>query len=175
MTYNEYELIYLFKYEYNEKAFQCLVKKYENIIRRTIYEYNLMSFNDDVYQIGLITLNRCIELYDMNSNSPFLAYFLVSLKRMAFRYRHKENYPYYAEYDDNLLYDRSKLQLSDNIAHYEFEGLNLKPIEIDAMNEILIDGCSLEEFSKKHNLNIKKVYNLNYRLRLKLRQRIKFN
>lgn len=175
MVFNEYELIYLFRYEYNEKAFKYLVKKYENIIRRTIYEYNLTSFNDDVYQVGLITLNRCIQLYDMDSKYPFLAYFLTSLRRMAYRYRQRENYPYYSEYDDNLLYDRSNLTLSDNVKYYEFEGLKLKPLEEDAINEILIGGCSLEEFSKKHNLNIKKVYNLNYRLRLKLRQTIKFN
>ncbi len=175
MAFNEYELIYLFRYEYNEKAFQYLAKKYENIIRRTIYEYNLTSFNDDVYQVGLITLNRCVELYDMDSNYPFLAYFITSLKRMAYRYRQKENYPYYSEYDDNLLYDRANLTLSDNVKYYEFEGLKLNSLESDAMNEIFMGGCSFDDFSKKHNINIKKVYNLVYRLKLKLRQTIKFN
>lgn len=174
MVYNEYELIYLYKNDYNQKAFNLLAKKYENLIKSLIYEYRLLEISEDVFQLSLITLNHCVAKYDMTSKSPFLPYFLISLKRMCIRCKIKDIENQFLEYDDNFLYD-DRLLLSDNARYYDFEGLELNKIEEDAMQEMLIEGVSADLFAKKHNMEVKQVYNLVYRLKSKLKKSIKFN
>ena len=176
MYYNEYELIYLYIYEYSDKAFNLLVKKFSGIIKHYIFEFRIYSNYDDFYQVGLITLYRCIIKYDMDSTVPFLPYFVVSLKRTFNREMNNLYLPFNStSFEENNIYDKSRLVFGEKSIYYEFENLELRAIEKAALNEILMDSISREEFAKKHNMDIKQVYNLVYRLKAKLKKSIKIN
>jgi RNA polymerase sigma factor (sigma-70 family) len=76
---NDYELIYLAR-EYNEKAMNLFISKYEIAIRKEAY----IHFKDDpenFVQEGVMILLKCMKNYNMESEASFYSYFFIALKR----------------------------------------------------------------------------------------------
>jgi len=171
VRYNEYELIYLYR-DSNEIALSLLFDKYQNLIKKIIFERNINYEIDDAYQNAYITLYNCIRLYDMDSNVPFLSYLLISLKYEMFRAKKKDmTYLNTISYNDDIYIKRNCLVLNEPEINYE-EINKYQKIEKDVIDEIIIYGMSPSVFAKNHNMEIKKVYNIIYRVKQKLRKSI---
>lgn len=163
---NDYELIYLYK-EKSNRAFNLLVEKYTFLIKKIFSEKGLSLDIDDAYQNSLLILFKCIKSYDMNCGCPFFNYYLVCLKREVFRTKKKEiNYLNQISYNDE--YHAKQNYLSDNLSVYDYVSF-LKESDKVVFKEIFIENLSPRTFAKKYNLTVKKVYNLIYSVKQKLK------
>jgi RNA polymerase sigma factor (sigma-70 family) len=171
--YNEYELIYLYR-EQNEKALELLFEKYERLIKKLIRDKYISYEYDDCVQNMYIVLYDCIRLYDMDSNTPFINYLLVSFKHELFRDSKKEySYINQISYNDDFLYNKKELVFNDHNPELLYKELEkCQDIEKKIVKEIMIEELSPQLFSKKYNIDLKKVYNITYRVKQKLRKSI---
>ena len=79
---NDYELIYLYKETSSEEALIKLINKYKRLIWKNIYKFYVpISYHDDFYQEGLITLVNALNTFDSSYNKTFTRYFELILYR----------------------------------------------------------------------------------------------
>ena len=164
---NDYELIYLYR-ENNEKALNLILKKYFLLINKIIIEKGIKELVNDSYQDSLIVLYKCINSYDMDSNCSFFNYFLVCLKRKLYKNKIKE-----LEYVDLLSYDDSHYVANNSFFCEDVVEYNKIKFRTElanlVFNEILMENLSPRTFSKKYNVDIKKVYNTIYSVKNKIK------
>jgi DNA-directed RNA polymerase specialized sigma24 family protein len=110
----------------------------------------------------------------MDSNTPFINYLLVSFKHELFRDSKKEySYINQISYNDDFLYNKKELVFNDHNPELLYKELEkCQDIEKKIVKEIMIEELSPQLFSKKYNIDLKKVYNITYRVKQKLRKSI---
>lgn len=82
---NDYEIIYLIKYQCDENALAFMLKKYEKFIWKNIHTmYVTEDERHDFFQESLILLNKAILTFDESYNKTFTRYFELILKRRLF-------------------------------------------------------------------------------------------
>lgn len=79
---NDYELIYLIKYESDHIALEYLYHKYEKLIWKNIHQFNpKKSELDDLFQEGVLTLYKAVLRFDSDRGKSFTRYFELILRR----------------------------------------------------------------------------------------------
>jgi DNA-directed RNA polymerase specialized sigma24 family protein len=171
IKYNEYELIYLYK-EHNEYALELLFKKYENLIKKMVFDKYLQTEQDDAIQEMYIVLYDCIRLYQMSSKTPFINYLLIAFKHKTNLCKRKDiSNLSLVRYNDDIIYNNYMLNEEDDSCIYNGTK-NLCELEKKIVDEIIVYGMSPQVFAKNHSIDLKKVYNMTYRVKQKLRKSI---
>ena len=89
--YNDYELLYLI-HQNSDEARDILLWKYSFLIKNRIKQFNIsISYYDDFYQEGLITLLESINIFDEYSQMRFTNFFDLVLKRRFLNLIKKES------------------------------------------------------------------------------------
>ena len=71
---NDFEVLYQIR-EGNHEALQLMFEKYNSLISKKIYKFNLAYEYDDIYQEGLMMLYKSILTYNENVGKSFTRYF----------------------------------------------------------------------------------------------------
>ncbi|AIO18065.1 RNA polymerase sigma-H factor [Candidatus Izimaplasma bacterium HR1] len=77
---NDFEVLYQIR-EGNNEALQLMFEKYNSLISKKIYKFNLAYEYDDIYQEGLMMLHKSIITYNEDRGKTFTRYFEMNLER----------------------------------------------------------------------------------------------
>lgn len=172
--YNDNELLYLM-YERVEEAEEILFLKYSNLIYKRMKTFMIKIKNqDDFFQEGLMALNTALNTYNPFRNKSFNKYFDLILQR-KFIYILNSNKNYYYNV---ILLDSISHIIDESIAIYEVNNsvdpveLGLNQIEIELYNLKYVMGYKYKEIANILGFNIKKVYNLYYNLKDKIKKQL---
>ena len=176
-NFNDYELLYLYNL-HSEEALRFLIEKYECLIEIKIRAFRVRKSNyDDLKQECLLALMDAIKKYDESFNKTFYRYAELFIERKIMNYLRQET-----KYSDNVfLYDNldglsEKKDLEEHICYQrvleEIKKAKFNDIKGDILREIFFEGMPIKDFSLKHNLKTKEVYNHIYLLRMKLKRDI---
>ena len=165
---NDNELIEL-SLENNEEATNIIIKKYKNIIIKTLKEYQKKYQIHgiemaDLYQEGLIGLITAIDTFNKNKDILFYTYASVCIRtsimseiRRTFRIKNRilNN-----SYSLDMLYDDTKESLYEIIKDETIESIksNLSKSELSIF-ELKLSGLSNSEIASLLNKNKKYVEN----------------
>ena len=154
---NDYELIYLIK-DGNEYAYEFFIKKYLDYIDYLISKYfSYVEYKDDLMEIGLNVLYKCIDTYDDSLNVKFNSFYAISFRREINKYisRKKE------QIIENSIMDT----LYEQATSYRLFGIALKgkyffdkSIQILIFEECILKGIRLLDFARQYNLKYSIVY-----------------
>lgn len=157
---NDYEIIYLIKFERDEYALAFMLKKYEKLIWKKIHSmYVSDDDKHDFFQESLILLNKAIHIFDESYNKSFTRFFemilirrLIALKKETQRMILKEPTFFY--------------QLASPETHIEKITHTFK----DQKKQIVYDHYfenkrSVAYISQTFNLTSKQVYNIIYQIK----------
>jgi RNA polymerase sigma factor (sigma-70 family) len=66
----------IYRYQSNEDVFEEILKKYDNLIYKTINKYSntLLYTKEDKYQVALISLVKALKSFDITKNIKFSTY-----------------------------------------------------------------------------------------------------
>ncbi len=154
VNYNDYELLYLINDEGSEQAFHILYEKYDFLIKTIISKYMCKSDKrQDLYQEGLIILNKCINTFREDANVSFYSYFIVSLNR-RFSYLKRDDY-----YCENIFIDNFEFTTKENdkdnkiLSYYErLIKANESEMGVLYFEDCICNGSSLNSFAKNNNI-----------------------
>lgn len=169
--YNDYELLYIYKYYNCEISYNILVNKYKPFIFKTIKRFYLdKRYISEFFQEGLVSLNKAIQSFSEIYNKTFLKYFELLLIREFINYKNNNVNIYYLIDEDNYeIKDNSKDLLKEEVIGYGIEeNLSKLDREIDRIiyKEYFINNLSIKKISEKYHINIKKIYNTIYKLKV---------
>lgn len=177
---NDFELLYLIgrgSYE----AYEILIKKYEMLIRDFVkYLPNNFQTKDDYVQECNLCIHDAIKTFDVSKDVLFYSYLHLILKRKVARiwkycYRETEINECMIRkveinrqlMETNTIYETELIKMKHNVQYKQLYS-ELKIFDRLVLNEILIEKKSKEEFVKKYNTNIKRVYNTINKIKTKL-------
>ncbi len=194
---NDNELLFLVS-ESNEEARSELVKKYTGIVHKISYKYISLAETfgieeKDLVQEGLIGLSKAIDTYDSTKNVLFYTYVALCIEssiKSALRTASKKKHQ-----SLNSSISLDKLYESDininEILKDETSDPSVQLLDKESIKEILDDskknltsfeyevfklkteGYSNEEIAKKTNKDKKSIENTMFRIKNKLKEKIK--
>lgn len=200
MKYNEIndnELLFLVS-ESNEEARSELVKKYTGIVHKIAFKYlNLAETfgieEKDLVQEGLIGLSKAIETYDSTKNVLFYTYVTLCIEtsiKSALRTASKKKHQ---SLNNSISLDKlyeEEININEIIKD-ETSDPSIQLLDKESIDEILLDskkiltefeyevfrlkaeGYSNEEIAKKVNKEKKSIENTLFRIKNKLKDKIK--
>lgn len=154
---NDYELIYLIR-DGNEYAFEFFTKKYLDYIDYLISKYySYVELKDDLKEIGLNVLYKCLETYNESLNVKFNSFLAISFRREINKYISRRK--------DQIIEDSITDTLYEQTTSYRLFKISLKgkyffnkSIQILIFEECILKGITLLDFSKHYNLKYSIVY-----------------
>jgi len=157
--YNDYELIYLIQGEKCEAALKYMFQKYDLMIKKYLYKYNVKpAYFDDFHQEAIILMNKIIGSFNEEKGKTFTRFFELVLKRKIFK----------------MLNDMPKYNLDENIYFYEDKKKeeeiiieNLTDFEEKVFNKYFIENQKISFIALNEKKNIKQIYNAIYRIKEK--------
>ena len=79
---NDYELVYLIRFEQCQVALDFLYMKYSRFIWKQIHVLHVNHYEqDDFHQEGLLMLHKAVTTFNEAKNKTFMRYFDLILKR----------------------------------------------------------------------------------------------
>ena len=162
---NDYEIIYMIKYNLDEYAFAFMLKKYERFIWKKIH--SMYVFEDekiDFFQESMIVLNKAIQTFDESFNKTFTKYFelilirkLIALKKETKQYVLREATFFYQIESPETQTEHIELFFEDHNKHmvYQYYFENKR---------------SIEYISQTLQLTKKQVYNIIYQIKQKIKK-----
>ena len=174
--YNDYELLYLLDW-HSEEALNILIKKYDNLILIKLNKFKVLKFhyNDYIQELRMTVLNA-IKKYSDVYGKTLCRFIELLLDRKIIRLLEEDT-----SYNKGLVYVEDSLgydgvSVLDKMI-YEERLREIKLVKLDdfkkaVLENILIKGESIKDFSLKHNVEPKEVYNQVYAVRLKLKNKI---
>ena len=174
--YNDYELLYLLDW-HSEEALNILIKKYDNLICIKLKSFKVLDiYFQDYFQELRMLVVKSIKKYCDFYGKTLCRYLELIIERKIMRML-SEDAPYYKKtvYISDYLTAKETPVLDRMI--YEEKLIEIQKERLDdfkksLLQEVLIAGESVKEFSIAHNVSEKEVYNHVYSLRLKLKRKI---
>ena len=187
------ELLYLAT-EYNEDAINVLFEKYKYIVDITVNKYIRTAYSlnldyDELYQEAMVGYSNAIRLYNDNKDIQLRTFISVCIERRLQNYirnnstnkmkKLKEAYSFDTEIGEDLILADV---VGDNKRNPEYikeqdEAIKelknkvdkiLSPTEHQVF-DLLINDFNNEDIAKILKMSNKKVYNITYRIRAKLK------
>lgn len=174
---NDYELIYLTKW-HSEEALEILLFKYEIFIISKLKKFKVPydSFSDYLQECKT-EVCLAIQKYDERYGKTLCRFLEIIIERKIIRLLKKDSIYLTSQVNvDTFERFKSKENIVET-AIYE-QVLNrvkdekLSSIKQNVLKEVVIEGYSIKEYSEKHNLTRKEVYNHLYGLRVRLRNKL---
>lgn len=162
---NDYEIIYMIKYDHDEYALAFMIKKYEKFIWKKIHSMYVHDEEKiDFFQESLILLNKAIQTFDESYNKTFTRYFelilirkLIALKKETKQYILRESSFFYQLESPETQTEKLELSFEDHnkqiVYQYYFENKR-----------------SIEYISQTLQLTKKQVYNIIYQIKQKIKK-----
>lgn len=162
---NDYEIIYMIKYNNDDDAFAFMLEKYEKFIWKKIHSmYVDDEEKNDFFQESMILLNKAIRTFDESYNKTFTRYFelilirkLVSLKKETQQYVLREPSFFYQLASPETQRETIRLKFKDEKKHmvYQYYFENKR---------------SIEYISQTLQLTKKQVYNIIYQIKQNIKK-----
>jgi RNA polymerase sigma factor (sigma-70 family) len=157
----------------DEQAFELMCEKYTLLIYKYIYKFNLRYMMDDMLQEGYMVLLRSIRHFDESFNKSFTRYFMLNLSRQfqnivtkrVSRQMIEESHNAYiflnltSQEQEDVFYDLYLEEIKSILPEMEYSAFFYRYIKF----------MNISDISLKLNLDNKKIYNMIYRARKKLR------
>lgn len=185
--YNDYELLYLI-YECDEEALGILFNKYEPFIKKKIFDFKInRTMYDDFFQEGLLSLDLAIRKYNPFYDKSFFKFFEMILTRRIMTLLHKNRDAFYGEVaiNDEELYCEevgkfayADLTLSESrndsvvLRDQTISLAMLTDFEKEVFELTYSKGMKPKEIASVANIDIRKVYNSIYRIKIKVTSRL---
>ena len=152
VNYNDYELLYLINDEGSEQAFEILFEKYSILIRMIVNEYmHDTDKRNDMYQEGLLILNKCIHNFNDKMDACFYTYLRIALKRRFIALKRDK----YFQEDLFILKELPIIEKQHiNISYYE-KIVKAKNDELGVLyfEDCICMGNKLSSFARNNNLS----------------------
>lgn len=159
---NDYELLFLAKYEQSEVALDCLFSKYDNLIYKIIHQLSV-SYNlvEDYHQEGLMMLLKAVDTFDETQGKTFTKYFeLILTRHIIYLKKHEKKYTLFEDF-----YGLESFTPPSFLDEKEEVIIKLKtPIEELIYQDRFKSGLTIDQICQKNNMAPKKVYNTIYRI-----------
>ncbi len=170
---NDYEIINLIR-EGNNDALELMFDKYSRLISKKIYKFNLYYEFDDMYQEGLMILNKSINSFDESYSKSFTKYFEQNLQRkystiLTKKIRRHEIYK-----NNELFIYEANNNLNQNSVYFEL--LKKEIAKILTNNEYLVytlrelNNYSITFIKEKSGYTEKEIYNSLHRAKVKIKK-----
>ena len=173
--FNDYELIYLVR-RHSEEALEFLFKKYEVLIDIKLHAFHVSQTQyNDFKQECFLSLDKAIRNFSEEFNKSFYRYVELIIDRKIMNLLRSEGYylSHFVLAEDFDMYP-SKDDLEKNVSYVNMIEMIKKVkfigIKEAIINEVFFNGMPIEEFSLKHDVDKKDVYNHIYLLRNKLKK-----
>lgn len=166
---NDYELIYLVQNEQDEIALLRLINKYKSLIYKNIYYSNAKTYEyDDLYQEALVLLVYVVKNFNENKNKTFTKYYDLVLKRQINRLSYKSNRYVLNEELEGIVsktYQVYNYQEEEKKFNKYFSNLNeIEQIVYKLIYQKLLKPAQVAQVLQ---LDVKKIYNVLYRIKVK--------
>lgn len=187
---NDYEIMYMIS-ESDDEARSIIFKKYTPIIKSLASKYLFSVKNkgidfDDLFQEGIIALNKAISTYSEENGVLFYTYASVCIERHLItfckRTDNKKNYAlnnsyfddeYYSVKDPTSFVDKF---IDESIVEEEFLFCkNMFDIKFSSVFELRYNGFTYKEISKLLDLPISTIDGRIYKMRKTLQEKYNFN
>ena len=175
--YNDYELSYLYNM-HSEEALTILLSKYSELINIKLCAFRVKNYEfDDFKQECMLSLLYAINTFSEAFNKTFYRYAELIIDRKIIKLLRKEVYQTkrlvrYSDFevvDSNI--DIEKTNFNRMILQ-EVLDVKLFGMKENILREIFLSGISIEEFSRRYNVDKKEVYNHIYLLRSILKKKV---
>lgn len=158
------ELVALAK-QGNEKAFESIMKKLEPFIYKNVHSIYVKGYDDDdLKQLCYMALMRAIDKFDLDKNSNFTSYAMISIKNalnylVRRKHRNNEEISINTPIGDGIKLEDclvSECSIEDDLIKKEAYALiskacsKLSPKEKELLKFILKGRGGLLEYSKKY-------------------------
>lgn len=164
--YNDSELLYLM-YEECEIALGILFNKYSSLIKKRLAGFRIHpKYYEDFYQEGLMMLFKACYTYNPYVGKTFNKYFDMILQRKIITILRQERHYFY----DVILVEDATLLLSENEQNSEEEYLfNFTVQEEEVFTLKYYQNKPAREIAKYLQLDVKKVYNILFAIKQKIK------
>ena len=174
--YNDYELLYLLCW-HSDEAMNILLKKYENLIYIKLVKFKVLEIHypDYLQELRMVVVQSIRKYCDFYGKT-LCRYLELIIERKIMRMLSEDVF-YYDKIDYTVDFLKDKeLSILDKMIYEEriemIKEERLDDFKKSLLQEVLIKGDSVKEFSLAHNVTEKEIYNHIYSLRLKLKRKI---
>lgn len=176
-NYNDNELIYLFLKWHSEEALTILLKKYENLILVKLKKFDVdkSDYSDYIQDLNML-IYKALYTFDENNEKSLCRYLELIIERRLLRvlkYKYRQSQAVLL-LDNDVAFSKKEDVLQEMVYEARLRQINeakLDSLKKAILNEVLLEGNSIKEFSEKHDVSIKDVYNHIYMLRCKLKDK----
>lgn len=175
--YNDYELLYLYNI-HSEEALDILLKKYSCLIEKKLYSFRIVKEKmEDYRQECMLALMNAIKTFDERFNKTFNKYAELVIERKIMKLLRDDSYYFkYFVLSENFENFSCRTDVEKTISYQQIISEILKTkfnnIKDEVLKEIYFEGMSVEEFSQKHGIPKKEIYNHIYWIRSKLKKEV---
>lgn len=158
---NDYELIYLIRHDYCERALTFMYQKYQKMIWKHIHNLHLeQKEHDDFHQEGIMMLHKAIQTFNERYNKSFTRYFELILKRHF--YKMVSSLPQYVLYETTDFIKETVI-IEEEVEYLHFDS----KLEYDIHERFFIQHESIDTIMAHSSYTKKQIYNAIYRIREK--------
>lgn len=158
---NDYELIYLIRFNECEHALNFMYQKYQKFIWKHIHQLHLeQKEHDDFHQEGLLTLHKAIQTFNDTYQKSFTKYFELILKRHFYGLiRYLPTYQLFEHTD----FVKEFTLIEEETEYLSFES----SLEQDIHDRYFLKRQTIKVISDETKLSPKQIYNAIYRIKEK--------
>ena len=163
---------------HSEEALHILIKKYDNLIISRLERYNVLRFHykDYIQELRMSVLEG-IKKYDENYGKSLCRFLELIIDRRIIRLLKNDIQTISTvRLNEEIMNSKYKNNILEEMVYEsklkELIEVDLDDVKKDILHKVLIEGMTIKEYSEKHNLNVKDVYNHIYLLRLKLKGKL---
>jgi RNA polymerase sporulation-specific sigma factor len=162
---NDYEIIYMIKFNIDEHAFAFMLKKYEKFIWKKIHSmYVHEDEKHDFFQESMILLNKAIQTFDESYNKTFTRYFELILIRKLIALK-KETKQYVLR-ESSFFYQLESPESKKETRQFTFDDEKKQMV----YQSYFENRRSIEYISQTLHLTKKQVYNIIYQIKQKIKK-----
>lgn len=159
---NDYELVYLIRFEKCHIALDFLYEKYYRFIWKQIHLLNInLHEQNDFHQEGVLMLYKAVTTFNEDKNKTFMRYFELILKR-HFYYLIKR-LPKYVLKDDSV-FEHGAYFIDETADCFLMMCSN---VEQEVYQAYFVEERAISAIASDMNLSKKQVYNTIYRIKEK--------
>ena len=159
---NDYELVYLIRFEQCHVALDFLYMKYSRFIWKQIHVLHVNCYEqDDFHQEGLLMLHKAVTTFNEAKNKTFMRYFELILKRHF--YYLLRRLPRYVLQDETM-FVQSVSYIDETIEAFL---MMCSDVEKDVYQAYFVEHCPIISIAQTMMLSKKQVYNAIYRIKEK--------
>ena len=159
---NDFELIYLIRFESCPFALDYLCRKYDRFIWKQIYLLHIQEIErEDFHQEGVLMLYKAVKTFDETKNKTFMRYFELVLKRHFYYLLRK--LPKYVLKEETT-FNQGVRSIDEEIDCFL---MMCTPIEKYVYQSYFVESRAISKIAEELGKTKKHIYNTIYRIKEK--------